>query len=249
MSLFKTNRAFSIILPLYKPSGSWANLFLENIKELNALIPTETTIKYIVVYDGLPSADITASFEKIAASFNSISFLSYPENMGKGYALRHGVKIADTPYTLITDFDFPYKKENIVELMNLLIEGNDIVVGKRSKTYFDHLPFKRKIISRLCVRLQKMFLDLPLYDTQSGIKGFNNSGKNIFLQTTINRFLIDTEFILRSSRKNISIKQIDIELESYVEFSNFGIKVIRTEMNNFLKLLRLNSTLKKSSVL
>jgi hypothetical protein len=94
-----------------------------------------------------------------------------------------------------------------------------------------------------------MFLDLPLYDTQSGIKGFNTAGKNVFLQTTINRFLIDTEFILRSSRDNISIKQIDISLEPYVVFSNFGVKVIRTEMNNFLKLLYLNRTLKKNAAL
>ena len=182
MSVSITKPAFSVILPLYKPTGDWAALFLQNIKQLNALIPGDPTIKYIVVYDGAPSLEIAAAFQKICASSENISFLSYPQNMGKGYALRHGVSMADTPYTLITDFDFPYKKENIVELMTLLEEGNDVVVGKRSKTYFTHLPLKRKIISRLCVKLQKIFLDLPLYDTQSGIKGFNTAGKNIFLQ-------------------------------------------------------------------
>ena len=156
--------------------------------------------------------------------------------------------MADTDYLLVTDFDFPYKKKNIIELITLLKEGYDIVVGKRSRSYFRQLPLKRKIISGLCNILRKIFLDLPMYDTQSGIKAFNKNGKKVFLETTIDRFLIDTEFILRSYKQNLLIKEINIELESYVEFSNFGLKVIKTEMDNFWKLLQLNMQLKKKSV-
>jgi hypothetical protein len=147
----------------------------------------------------------------------------------------------------MTYFDFPYKKKNIVELISFLKQGYDVVIGKRSKSYFKQLPFKRKIISALCLLLKKIFLDLPTYDTQSGIKAFNQTGKKIFLETTINRFLADTEFILRSHKQDLSIKEMDIELEPYVEFSNFGLGVIRTEMNNFLKLLYLNKKLRKKT--
>jgi hypothetical protein len=121
-------------------------------------------------------------------------------------------------------------------------------MGKRSKSYFRQLPWKRKLISGMCNVLKKLFLDLPMYDTQSGMKAFNNTGKKIFLETRINRFLIDTEFLLRSYKKNLSIKEIDIELEPYVKFSRFGFRVVREEMNNFVKLLFLNRRLKRQTV-
>jgi len=217
------------------------------VEEINTHLPSNISIQYVVVHDGAPGRGIIKGFHKISASLKNISFISYPENMGKGFALRKGLKTIDTDFTLITDFDFPYKKIHIPELIKLLQEGHEIVVGKRSRSYFQNLPFKRKIISRLCILMKKIFLNLPMYDTQSGIKAFNSTGKKVFLETTINRFLADTEFILRSHKKQLSIKEIDLELEPYVQFSNFGLNVIKTELGNFLKLVYLNLKLKRTT--
>jgi glycosyltransferase involved in cell wall biosynthesis len=244
----KKSHHFSVVLPLYNPSANWEELFLQNVKELNDLLSENVTVRYIVVYDGLPEESVYETFQTILQNNPAISFLPYAPNMGKGYALRRGVSEADTDYIIITDFDFPYAKRNIVELIDLLVDGYDVVVGKRSESYFRQLPFKRKIISQTCNLLKKAFLDLPSYDTQSGIKAFNKNGKQAFLETTINRFLIDTEFLLRSHKKQLAIKEINIELESYVRFSNFGLKVLREEMNNFFKLLHLNKKLRKGIV-
>ena len=244
----KKSHHFSVVLPLYKPSGNWEELFLQNVKELNELLSDNVTVKYIIVYDGLPEETVFERFQSILQDQPNISLISYPANMGKGYALRQGVRAAETDYVIITDFDFPFAKRNIVTLMDLLVDGYDVVVGKRSESYFRQLPIRRKVISEACNLLKQAFLDLPSYDTQSGIKAFNNNGKEAFLETEINRFLIDTEFLLRSHKKNLAIKEINIELESYVEFSNFGFKVLREEMNNFLRLLHLNKKLKKGIV-
>ncbi len=240
---------FSIILPLYKPKGRWIEKFLKDFNELNNQLPHDVCLKYIVVHDGPADISVISAFDVISKSFANIIFISYPANRGKGYALREGIKIADTPYILMTDFDFPYRNENLTELISLLKKGHDVVAGKRSKAYFARLPFKRKIISRLFILLNRIFLDLPLYDTQSGIKGFNAKGKNVFMETTTDRFLVDTEFILRSYRKNLSIKAFDIELKPDAEFSNFGIQVIKTELRNFLSLLYLTKRLRKDNLI
>jgi dolichyl-phosphate beta-glucosyltransferase len=245
MLIRKKNHRFSVVLPLYKPKGNWAKLFIQNVNELNSILPQDVTLQYVVVHDGPVSRETDEIFEQLLRQFNNISFISYEHNKGKGHALREGVKNANTDYVLMTDFDFPYKKKNIVELMQLLIDGHDVVVGKRSPSYFRQLPFKRKIISGFCILLKKLFLDLPVHDTQSGIKAFNRNGKKIFLQTTIDRFLIDTEFILLSYKSKLSIKELNIDLEPYVEFSNFGLQVIKTELSNFVKLLYLNKQLRK----
>ena len=244
----KKSHHFSVVLPLYKPSGNWEKLFLQNVKELNDLLSENVTVRYIVVYDGPPEESVSERFQTILQDNPKISFISYARNLGKGYALRRGVSEADTDYVIITDFDFPYAKRNIVELMDNLVDGYDVVVGKRSDSYFRQLPIRRKVISEACNLLKKAFLDLPSYDTQSGIKAFNKNGKEAFLETEINRFLIDTEFLLRSHKKQLAIKEINIELESYVRFSNFGFKVLREEMNNFFKLLLLNKKLRKGIV-
>jgi len=241
----KKDHSFSVILPSYQPSGNWAQLFIRNVTELNAILPESMSVAYIIVHDGTVQPHVEKIFSDIFSRFKNIQFISYPENKGKGYALREGIRTAKSDFIVVTDFDFPYKKKNLVELMIRLTEGYDVVVGKRSKNYFKQLPFRRKIISWFCILLKKIFLDLPLYDTQSGIKAFNKNGKDIFLQTKINRFLIDTEFILLSHRNGLSIKEVNIELESYVQFSRFGFKVIKNEMNNFLKLILMNKRLRK----
>lgn len=236
---------FSIVLPLYKPAGNWITQIINNINSLNAQLPADVAVKYIVVHDGPVCKNIAVGFSLISELIGNIEFISYDQNRGKGYALRAGVKVADTPYVLITDFDFPYQHQNLITLMGFLKRGNDLVIGKRSVSYFKKLPVKRKIISKLYYLLNRTFFNLPLYDTQSGIKGFNATGKEVFLETTIDRFLIDSEFILRCHKKRLLIKVIDIELRPNVIFSNFGFSVIKTELKNFLKLLRLNSSLNK----
>lgn len=233
----------SIVLPLYNPKGEWAQQFINNAKELNEFLPSHISAEYIVVLDGPMQAETALGFDFIEQHLEHVRFISYADNKGKGYALRQGVKAAHTPYVLMVDFDFPYKKENILELLTLLDKGTDVVVGRRTKQYFSQVPFKRKFISKVFSTLNRLFLDLPLYDTQSGIKGFNQKGSSIFLQTVIDRFLVDTEFLVRVHKTRLSVNIIDIELRPHITFSDFGVQVIKTELLNFLKILRLSKTL------
>jgi dolichyl-phosphate beta-glucosyltransferase len=239
---------FSIVLPVYKPKGRWMEVFVQNLNELKNYFPKDISFRYIVVHDGPADASMISAFEVLSESFKNISFTSYSVNRGKGYALRQGIKMANTPYILTTDFDFPYRKENLTEVISFLKKGHDVVVGKRSKEYLRHLPIKRKIIFKLGIFLNQIFLGLPVPDTQSGIKGFNTKGKHVFMQTTIDRFLIDTEFVLRSYREKLSIKVIDVEVKPETEFSNFGFTVLKTELRNFLSLINLNKKLKSANI-
>src|SRR6266542_3738519 len=109
----------SVILPLYRPKGNWAELFVENVNEINAQLPAHISIQYVVVYDGAPDNSIIKGFHKISSTLKNVNFLSYPENMGKGFALRKGIDSVDTDFILTTDFDFPYKKSHVPELIKL----------------------------------------------------------------------------------------------------------------------------------
>lgn len=163
--------------------------------------------------------------------------------MGKGYALRAGVQAAGAPYIITTDFDFPYETRNVRQVFHKLKMGFDVVAGKRKADYYSRIPFKRFLISKGCTLLNRTVLQLPDCDCQSGLKGFNQAGKNIFLQTTINRFLVDTEFLVMSYRNKLSLSIVSLELKKGIEFSSMGIRVLLSESRNFISIL-----LKKNSI-
>ncbi|MDB5195898.1 MAG: hypothetical protein JWP88_268 [Flaviaesturariibacter sp.] len=238
--------AVSIVLPLYKPTGNWANQFVKNVSALNEELQG-IDIHYIVVHDGPPTEHLLSTFEVIAEAIESIQFLHYKENRGKGYALRLGVLQAITPYVITTDFDFPYVKEDIAELFSKLQLGYEVVIGKRNRSYFSQLPVKRKVISKTYAWVNRLFFNLPVYDTQSGLKGFNVNGRSVFLQTRISRFLVDTEFLIRTTKKGLLVDVIDVNLRPDVSFTNFGWGVLKTETRNLLYLIRLQATLRKKS--
>ncbi|MBK7037383.1 MAG: hypothetical protein IPH42_13850 [Bacteroidetes bacterium] len=78
---------------------------------------------------------------------------------------------------------------------------------------------------------------LKISDTQCGLKGFNKKGKDIFLKTTINRYLFDLEFIFLVSRqKEVSMVPVEIELKENIQFSSMRTGILLSEGFNFLKI-------------
>ncbi|RYY92933.1 MAG: glycosyltransferase family 2 protein [Chitinophagaceae bacterium] len=234
----------SVVLPLYNPKGAWAEGFVQNVQRLNACLPAEK-IRYIVVHDGPASDKTISTFEVIQELLPDVHFCNYHSNRGKGFALRHGVRQSETEYTVMVDFDFPYALENVVTVIADLRLGMDVVVGRRSADYFRSLPLKRKLISRGYSFANRLLFQLPVYDTQSGLKGFNRRGRAVFLETVIDRFLIDTEFLIRTARQRLSVSVIEVHLRPHVSFSNFGWSVLKTESKNLLRLVRLNRELRR----
>ncbi|MBO9619722.1 MAG: glycosyltransferase family 2 protein [Niabella sp.] len=234
----------SVVLPLYKPKGNWQLAFTANVKELNEVMSPNVSIEYIVVNDGTDDTDIRDFFSGLQTQYN-VRYISYEENQGKGFAQRAGVALASSPYVILTDFDFPYVTENIVAMVQELKKGNEIVIGRRDKRYFRNLPFSRRVISEAYMFLCRLCFHSSLIDVQSGIKGFNQTGKAVFLKTEVNRFLVDTEFVLRALHEDLSMENINITLKPGIHFSNFGSGTIFTELKNFFSLIKLNRSLKR----
>lgn len=246
-NLSPTKAEISVVLPLYKPQRDWPQQLLQNKRRLEAFLP-EVSFSYVVVHDGPVCVETEKVMQAMQEACTNLTFYTYSQNQGKGHALRYGVGRTTTPFVLTTDFDFPYELENIRQVVAGLKEGYAVVTGRRTRDYFSCLPLKRRIISRLLALGNRLFFTLPVNDTQSGLKGFNQAGKAVFLQTTVKRFLVDTEFLLRLSKSKLPVKVIDVHLRRGIVFSDFGTKVLKTEAQNFLSLLRLQRQLGNGSV-
>ncbi|MDB5246809.1 MAG: hypothetical protein JWQ40_1203 [Segetibacter sp.] len=232
----------SIVLPMYHPKPGWESLLKENIQLLRIEFNYAVSIEFIVVNDGNESEHVLSLFDVLQQDDNDLRFISYAQNMGKGYALRTGVAAAKAPVIITTDLDFPYELKDIKNVYTLLKSGNEIVTGKRKEEYYNATPLRRKLLSKACIALNKHLLKLPLSDAQSGLKGFNKAGKDLFLKTTINRFLVDTEFLVLANKLKLGIAVLELNLKAGIKFSSMGWKVLVAEGKNFYHIMKINKT-------
>ena len=233
--------SFDLIIPVYNPLADWE---CRLIKNLYALINTHPEIKHhlnfiIIVNDGSTNSFTEKEIHVLINSGLPVQILGYKENRGKGFALREGVKNSTGDYCIYTDADMPFGFSSINLVIQELQKGIDIVVGCRNKKlYFLIAPFKRRLISKILMGVNRYILNLPVDDTQAGIKGFNSFGKDLFLTTTTNRFLFDLEFVLLASKvKDISLLGIDVAPAADIHLSNFRTRVLMQELMNLCKII------------
>lgn len=193
-----------------------------------------------VVNDGSKSGIRTADIHLLSEKIAGFTYIDSPVNQGKGGALRDAVRLTTGKWVIYTDADYPYLIENAVEMFRLLsTDAADVVVGVRDEQYYDQLPIGRKIFSlSLKVMNYLFFPQLKVKDTQSGLKGFNQKGKEVFLKTRISAFLFDMEFlVLASKNPTIRIHWIYVQAREGIVFSTMRAKTIMTELVNFATIL------------
>ncbi len=231
-----TATSLDIILPCYNPSKNWAENIIQEFQEIKNRIK-DIDITLIMVNDGTSTISLT-DIQKLKDRIPQFVNISYDVNKGKGYALREGIKTSIADVCIYTDIDFPYTTNSFIKIWDQIVKGKtDIAAGVKDKSYYKHVPAGRKFISKILRTGSKNILRLKISDTQCGLKGFNKKGKDIFLKTTINRYLFDLEFIFLVSRqKEVSMVPVEIELKENIQFSSMRTGILLSEGFNFLKI-------------
>lgn len=189
----------------------------------------------IVVNDGSVRNVDAVNITKLKNLIPGVELLSYTENRGKGFALRQGVEAATADFILVTDIDFPYTTESMQLVAVTLGETGGIVAGNRSTAYYSRVPAFRRWLSRGLRWLLRNVLRQPIDDSQCGLKGFDRAGRAVFLETSIDRFLFDLEFLMLAHGR-VQVTPVPVELRPGIVFTSIGLKVLAAEGSNFLKL-------------
>ena len=226
-----------IVLPCYNPPTDWAVHIIAIWNGLEKRIP-DADLSLIVVNDG---SRIPLSINAILELENAISafkFVDYDQNQGKGYAVREGMKVAEGDYFIYTDIDFPFEVDCLIRIYEALKNGADVVCGVRQK-YDEQLKPKRKFLSLGSHILNQWVLKLPFKDTQGGLKGFNNQGKDVFLKGEIKRYLFDTEFIIRVTKQpQLKLTSVPIFARPEIVLSEMSLSVLSKEFDNIFRLIK-----------
>lgn len=239
-----------LILPAYNPEEDWQTYALERIRELSLLRP-KWSIRLIVTTDGSTRGHSNRSTHELAEEMCNISpqleqafiFINPPNNHGKGHCLRDAITQTQDSnpegYTLYTDWDFPFTTGSYLDTLDTLDRGADIVLPIRDTSlYMQHLGSWRKFLSRSSRIVNSLLLALPNRDTQGGIKAFNHRGRGAFLETKINRFLFDTEFIALATKKQLNILLTTSTVRPDIQMSHMSWRTLRRELHNIPRLFQ-----------
>ena len=224
-----------MVLPCYNPQHGWEKNVVAAVVSFSKKLNIQ--VELVIVNDGSVRGWTDESVNYISKSKEAFVPVVYSENKGKGYALRKGVEVASHDKIIYTDIDFPYTEESMVAIFKGLLENHDVVLGHRGTNYYINTPWFRKVVSKFLRWTLKTFLRLPTDDSQCGLKGFNKKGASVFLDTRINRFLFDMEFIKLASKRKLNIVKVDVELKPNVVFSKVHFGILIREAFNFLRVL------------
>jgi glycosyltransferase involved in cell wall biosynthesis len=227
----------SLVLPCYNPQPGWEEVVHAGYLSFAGHIDTEAEL--ILVLDGKSNTVQTGAVEKLQRLIPSLKVISYEQNRGKGYATRKGVAAASGDIIIYTDVDFPYSAESIYAVYDQLQNNEcDVAAGVKNDAYYDHVPVMRRVISRVLRFFIRLFLAMPITDTQCGLKGFRRTAAATFLSTNIDRYLFDLQFIYSCFRnKQLRVKAIPVTLKDNVRFRSMNYRILLPEMLNFARLL------------
>jgi len=204
----------SIIVPVFNEEKTIAQV-LERV--LNLKIPGAKK-EVIVVDDG--STDTTSSeIKNLIRHFGGKNFkvLRHAKNLGKGAAVRTGIRRATGDYIIIQDADLEYDVNDIPRLVAEIKGKKDVVYGTRLAR-LPHLTDEERRLQFLIHYLGNRFLSLLtsiLYgqwitDMETCYKLFPRSEiKNISLRSK--RFDFEPEITSKLLKKGFTIREVPIK--------------------------------------
>lgn len=218
-----TTRSLSLVIPAYKQEKTIVN----QVRKLKRVL-SEITNKFeiIIVVDGF--VDNTFSKLKILTS-KKVKVFGYEKNMGKGYAIKYGVKRANNEVIGFLDAGMDLDPTEIALMLDIMDWNNaDIVIGSKlhpeSKVEY---PWWRKILSWGYRTLTHLLFGFKVRDTQVGLKIFKKKvAKDIFSKIIIKRFAFDIEVLTVAYKLNYKkIYEAPVKLNfnraSSIKSSNF----------------------------
>lgn len=227
----------SVIIPVYNEESR----LLDNFKKIAKYLSEQKYSSEIIFIDD-GSTDKTLDIIN-GLCYKNLRFFKNPQNMGKGYAIRSGVKYAQGEYILLTDIDNSTPIDNLNKLLPYA-KKYPIVIGSRyleKDSIKIKQPLLRRIISRAGNLFIRIILGLRFRDTQCGFKLLEaKSAKDIFNKATINRWGFDIELLAIAKKYQIPAKEVAV---SWYDDPRTKLRAGRAAIGTFKEVLQIKKNL------
>ncbi len=187
------NSLISVIIPIYKQEKT-IEQDLTNIAK--ALQKIRFNYEIIAVVDGIKTDSSYQLIKKLVLP--QLKVFGYPENNGKGYAVRYGMKQAQGNYVAFIDAGMDIDPNGISMILeHMLWYEADIIVGsKRHPASKVDYPLSRKVLSWGYHLLTRCLFGVKVSDTQTGLKVFRREVVEAILpRMLMKKFAFDIEML------------------------------------------------------
>jgi glycosyltransferase involved in cell wall biosynthesis len=203
----------SIVVPAFNEAAR-LTLTLQRMSEYLSERREESEV--IVVDDG--STDETSSVaENIARESRDVTIrvVRYPENRGKGHAVRLGLLQAQANIGLFSDADLSTPITEAPKLIDPIRSGEyDLTFGSRAldrRLIGVHQPWRREQGGRVFNLIVRLATALPFWDTQCGFKAFRMSVCRPLIEAAqIDRFGFDVELIYLAQLAQLRLREVPV---------------------------------------
>ena len=199
----------SVVVPAYRESSRIGAA----IAELRSALAPAEDVEVIVVDDG--SGDGTAAAARQAGADVVVELEA---NRGKGGAVRAGVLVARGRTVAFTDADLSYPPAQLLELLQHVESGWDVVVGSRRHVHSTTLVRARRLreLTGRVFNLLTLAVLLGQYrDTQCGLKAFRSDvARLLFRHGRLDGFAFDVELFHLVERYRLTLREVPVSVRN-----------------------------------
>ena len=182
----------------------------------NLLIPLVETVNHaqflpVVVDDGSGP-----EYEKIFKSLSKDNVLiSYPENRGKGFALKSGLQYIQKRYgenciVVTMDADGQHTAEDALRLCQTA-QANPAALVLGSRALRKGTPLRSRFGNEVTRFVYRLSTGVKVHDTQTGLRAFDGSLLPKLLSISGDRYEYEMNVLLEFARQKIPMHEVQIE--------------------------------------
>jgi glycosyltransferase involved in cell wall biosynthesis len=195
----------SVVIPCYNEEKT-ISVIVERIKAQKDLLIE------IIIIDDHSNDNTLNELNKIAQIYPDIKIVRHEKNMGKGSALKSGIKLATGNIILIQDADLEYNPTDYKNLLQPFLETDaDVVYGTRFKggSYVRLHFFWHYLANKILTTLTNVVTNLNMSDMETGYKLFKSEViKKINLKE--NSFGIEPEITVKLAKNKFIFYEVPI---------------------------------------
>ena len=211
----------SIIIPCFNEDKTIETIY-NKVNEFN------TFEKEIIIVDDFSSDRTSIIIKDLQKKNPELKFTRHDKNLGKGGAIRSGLKLCTGDLIIIQDADLEYDPTDYNNLIEPFLKSDaDVVYGTRFRGggYIRLHFFWHYVANFLLTLLTNIFTNLNMSDMETGYKIFKSETiKSINLKE--NSFGIEPEITMKLAKKNFIFYEVPISYRgrSYEDGKKITIK-------------------------
>lgn len=232
----------SVVIPAYNEASRILPTLFSRIHHFAS---RRLSHEIIVVDDG--SRDTTAALvREVSRRLGSVRLICLPSNLGKGAAVRAGVRNATGELVLIEDADGATPIGEFESLRAAIEAGADIAIGSRQPSEHTRVErrVKRWIMGRTFAFLVNSWAVPGLADTQCGFKLFRSEvARRIFALQSLDGFAFDVETLRLARMLDFEIAEVPI---NWADVAGSKVNLVRDSLRMLWDVLRIPSLVRRS---